>query len=64
MFIAGFEGWRSYPYNDRAGPETIGFGYLLHRGPVTEHDLDEWATSPGAERSGCFGRMHPKRKRR
>ena len=32
--IARFEGFVARPYNDAAGHATIGFGHLLHRGPV------------------------------
>jgi lysozyme len=37
-FIASFEGFRSLPYNDPAGHATIGYGHLLHLGPVTAFD--------------------------
>ena len=37
-FIAGFEGFEAYPYNDPAGNATIGYGHLLHRGKVTQAD--------------------------
>jgi len=38
-----FEGFRSHPYNDIAGNSTIGFGTLLHKGPVnfTTNELDK-----------------------
>ena len=37
-FVAGFEGFRGEAYNDAAGHATIGFGHLLHHGPVTAAD--------------------------
>lgn len=37
-FIAAFEGFFSEPYNDPAGHATVGYGHLLHYGPVTEAD--------------------------
>jgi lysozyme len=37
-FIGAFEGYRRYPYNDAAGHATIGYGHLLHLGPVTARD--------------------------
>lgn len=41
-FIARFEGFRSAPYNDAAGHATIGFGHLIHMGPVTDADRRKW----------------------
>ena len=42
VFICDFEGFRRFPYNDGAHPlpghATIGYGTLLHRGPVTSRD--------------------------
>ena len=43
-FIGRFEGWRDKPYNDPTGNATIGFGHLIHMGPVTAHDKAEWGT--------------------
>jgi GH24 family phage-related lysozyme (muramidase) len=43
-FIGRFEGWRNKPYNDPTGNATIGFGHLIHMGPVTVHDNSEWGT--------------------
>lgn len=39
-FIARFEGFRAEPYNDADQPPnaTVGFGHMLHRGPVTAAD--------------------------
>lgn len=37
-FIARFEGYYSQPYNDPAGHATVGYGHLLHYGPVTDAD--------------------------
>lgn len=48
-FISRYEGWRDTPYNDQAGHATIGFGHLIHYGPVTEHDRAEWGTITQAE---------------
>ena len=38
QFIANFEGYVPWPYNDPAGHATIGYGHLLHYGPVTRLD--------------------------
>jgi GH24 family phage-related lysozyme (muramidase) len=40
QMIAGFEGFRARAYNDPADPPnaTIGFGHMLHRGPITHAD--------------------------
>ncbi|HEX4525877.1 MAG TPA: lysozyme [Gaiellaceae bacterium] len=43
-FIGRFEGWRDKPYNDAANHATIGYGHLIHMGPVTAHDNAEWGT--------------------
>jgi lysozyme len=43
-FIGRFEGWRDTPYNDVANNATIGYGHLIHSGPVTNHDKTEWGT--------------------
>ena len=34
LFIARFEGYRARAYNDAGGNATIGYGHLLHYGPV------------------------------
>lgn len=41
-FVAEFEGFYSCPYNDPAGHATIGYGHLLHFGPVTKADRKKW----------------------
>lgn len=41
-FVAYFEGFYSCPYNDPAGHATIGYGHLLHLGPVTRADRRKW----------------------
>lgn len=33
-----------HPYNDAADNATIGYGHLLHAGPVTPADLAQWGT--------------------
>ncbi|HEX8001097.1 MAG TPA: glycoside hydrolase family protein [Mycobacteriales bacterium] len=43
--IAGFEGWRAELYEDVADNATIGYGHLVHAGPIT-----------AADRSGPFGK--------
>ena len=43
-FIGRYEGWRDKPYNDPTNNATIGFGHLLHMGPVTATDRKEWGT--------------------
>jgi lysozyme len=43
-FIGRFEGWRDRPYNDAVNNATIGYGHLIHFGPVTAHDNAEWGT--------------------
>lgn len=45
-FVKSFEGFYSCPYNDPAGHATIGYGHLLHTGPVTRADL----------RRGCWSK--------
>lgn len=45
-FIASWEGFSGMPYNDGAHPlpghATIGYGTLLHRGPVTRRDRERY----------------------
>lgn len=38
LFIAKWEGYRARAYNDAAGHATIGYGHLLHFGPVNAKD--------------------------
>lgn len=47
-FIGRFEGWRDKPYNDATNNATIGYGHLIHMGPVTAHDTTEWGTLSAA----------------
>lgn len=42
-FIARFEGFRSRLYNDAAGHCTIGFGHLVHHGPIHGKEPQELA---------------------
>lgn len=42
--IASFEGWVATPYNDSARNATIGYGHLIHLGPVTPADRAHWGT--------------------
>lgn len=48
-FIGRFEGWRDTPYNDATNNATIGYGHLIHMGPVTAHDNSEWGTLSQAD---------------
>ncbi|MDQ3936626.1 MAG: glycoside hydrolase family protein [Actinomycetota bacterium] len=47
--IAEFEGFVDHPYNDAAGHATIGFGHLLHHGPVTAEDRRRWGKMSHAD---------------
>ena len=49
QFIGHFEGWRNAPYNDPTNNATIGYGHLIHMGPVTAHDESEWGTLSPAD---------------
>jgi GH24 family phage-related lysozyme (muramidase) len=42
--VARFEGFFPEPYNDPAGHATIGYGKLLHYGPVTDADRAQWGS--------------------
>ncbi len=44
QFIGHFEGWRAEPYNAPTNNATIGYGHLIHMGPMTAHDKSEWGT--------------------
>lgn len=41
-FIMQREGFRARPYEDQKGHATIGYGHLLHKGPVNEADLQRF----------------------
>jgi len=43
--IASFEGWSAQLYNDVANNATIGYGHLVHAGPIT-----------AADRAGPYGK--------
>jgi lysozyme len=45
------EGFRPRPYNDAARPHnaTIGYGHLIHLGPVTPADRQRWGTITQAQ---------------
>lgn len=43
-FIGRYEGWRAQPYNDPTNNATIGYGHLIHMGPVTAQDKSKWGT--------------------
>jgi lysozyme len=42
--IANYEGFVPYAYNDAAGHATVGYGRLLHTGPVNAADRQEYGT--------------------
>lgn len=44
QLIASFEGFVPTPYNDAANNATIGYGHLLHMGPVTPEDRAKWGS--------------------
>lgn len=48
-FIGAFEGFRDVPYNDAGDNATIGFGHLLHYGPVTDTDRRKWGSITRAQ---------------
>ena len=48
--IAGFEGYRPRAYNDSGGNATIGYGHLLHLGPVNWRDRTLYWPEPYARR--------------
>lgn len=41
--IASFEGFVPRPYNDSADNATVGYGHLIHAGPVTDADRTAYA---------------------
>ena len=42
QFIAQWEAFVATPYNDAANNATIGYGHLMHYGPVTEADTQQY----------------------
>lgn len=42
--MSGWEGFSAVPYNDAANNATIGYGHLLHAGPVTQADRTHWGS--------------------
>jgi GH24 family phage-related lysozyme (muramidase) len=44
QFIMKHEGFMAKPYNCSAGHATIGYGTLLHKGPVNEDDIIKYGT--------------------
>ncbi len=47
-FIGSYEGFSPVAYNDPVGHATIGFGHLLHYGPVTAADRRKrWSRRKG-----------------
>jgi type VI secretion system secreted protein VgrG len=50
QFIAQWESFVPTPYNDAGGHATIGYGHLLHRGPVTEADRRQFPNGITQER--------------
>lgn len=50
-FIATFEGFRSRMYNDAAGHCTIGYGHLVHHGPITGTEPEEFRRGITKERA-------------
>jgi len=45
-FIAAFEGFSAVPYNDPSQAQncTIGYGHLIHAGPCTSTDKQNWGS--------------------
>jgi lysozyme len=54
--IAEFEGFVPYAYNDAAGHATVGYGRLLHHGPVTAKDRERYGTRDKPKVSHELGR--------
>lgn len=50
-FIAGFEGFRAHLYIDAAGHATIGYGHLVHRGPVSGQEPAEFKAGISRDRA-------------
>jgi lysozyme len=50
-FIAAFESFRSRLYNDAANHATIGFGHLVHKGPINGSEPEEFKRGISLERA-------------
>lgn len=50
-FIAQFEGFRATLYDDAAGHATIGFGHLVHHGPINGSEPAEFKRGISRERA-------------
>jgi lysozyme len=50
-FIGRFEGFRAAMYNDAAGHCTIGFGHLVHHGPINGKEPAEFKAGITRERA-------------
>ena len=50
-FIARFEGFRGQLYNDAANHATIGYGHLVHRGPIDGSEPAEFRQGISEERA-------------
>jgi GH24 family phage-related lysozyme (muramidase) len=50
-FIARFEGFRGQLYNDAAGHATIGYGHLVHHGPIDGSEPAEFRKGISQERA-------------
>lgn len=48
--VGSFEGFRGNLYNDPAGHATIGFGHLVHPGPINGSEPDEFKNGISYER--------------
>lgn len=44
LFISRWEGFLPQPSDELDGHATIGYGHLIHLGPVTEEDRRKWGT--------------------
>lgn len=51
QFIAAFEGFRAQLYNDAAGHATIGYGHLVHHGPMNGSEPAEFKAGISHERA-------------
>jgi lysozyme len=50
-FIGHFEGFRGEMYNDPVGHATIGFGHLVHHGPINGSEAAEFRRGISRERA-------------